>query len=80
LGKLTCRRSTCSTAAIILDGDFFDIPLLVLPVGHRFFGDAIYKMEFTFPHDADGVRLEFSSMLLDNDPSVANGSWGLAWS
>ncbi len=43
----------------------------------NFFKDSIYRMEFTFPHSAKELRLDFQSSLFEGKGPV-DESWGLA--
>jgi hypothetical protein len=45
-------------------------------LGYDFFGDSIYHLSFTFPHEADSMVLEFSSDLFEGK-GTADESWGL---
>ena len=39
--------------------------------------NAVYNVEFTFPHTAADLRIDFVSALQDSDPTINNESWGL---
>ena len=44
------------------------------------FGDSVYRLEYTFPHDADGLTLEFIADGITGGPlsyGIADESWGL---
>lgn len=68
------------------EGSFQDYPtpgsapqtgaVAVNRLGYRFFGDSIYHLEFTFPHDADTLVLEFSSDMYEGK-GTEDESWGL---
>jgi SAM-dependent methyltransferase len=45
-------------------------------LGHRFFGDSTYHLEFTFPHTEDKLALEFASDLFEGE-GTEDESWGL---
>ena len=45
-------------------------------LGYRFFGDSIYRLRFTFPHDAETLALEFSSDMYEGK-GTEDESWGL---
>ncbi len=40
-------------------------------------GNAVYTVEFTFPHTARDLRIDFRSALIDSQPTIDNESWGL---
>jgi hypothetical protein len=48
----------------------------VQSLGYTFFGDSIYHMEFTFPHTADALVLEFVGDLFEGK-GTKDESWGL---
>jgi hypothetical protein len=45
-------------------------------LGYDFFGDSIYRLNFTFPHAADKLVLEFSGDLFEGK-GAKDESWGL---
>jgi hypothetical protein len=45
-------------------------------LGYTFFGDAVYRLTFTFPHTAGSLALDFSSSLFEGK-GLADESWGL---
>jgi hypothetical protein len=45
-------------------------------LGYRFFGDSIYHLHFTFPHDAATLVLEFASDMYEGK-GTDDESWGL---
>ena len=45
-------------------------------LGYSFFGDSIYQLRFTFPHDAATLVLEFSSDMYEGK-GTDDESWGL---
>lgn len=45
-------------------------------LGYQFFGDSIYRLEFTVPHDRDTLELDFSSQLFEGK-GTDDESWGI---
>jgi hypothetical protein len=45
-------------------------------LGYTFYGDSIYHLAFTFPHNGDTLALDFSSRLFEGK-GTADESWGL---
>jgi hypothetical protein len=45
-------------------------------LGYDFFGDSVYHLSFTFPHEADTLVVEFSGDLFEGK-GTADESWGL---
>ena len=45
-------------------------------LGYKFFGDSIYHLKFTFPHEGSRLRLDFNSSLFEGK-GTADESWGL---
>ncbi len=43
-------------------------------LGYTFYGDSVYDLSFTFPHDASSLTLDFSAQGLQ---SISDESWGL---
>jgi hypothetical protein len=45
-------------------------------LGYQFFGDSIYRFEFTVPHDRGTLELDFSSQLFEGK-GTDDESWGI---
>jgi hypothetical protein len=45
-------------------------------LGYQFFGDAIYHLEFSFPHDQESLDLDFTSSLFEGK-GTDDESWGI---
>ncbi len=45
-------------------------------LAYKFFGDAIYRLEFTFPHRKDVLELDFTSSLFEGK-GTDDESWGV---
>jgi hypothetical protein len=40
-------------------------------------GNAVYRVEFVFPHTGGDLRVDFRGSLVDSDATIKNESWGL---
>jgi hypothetical protein len=86
-GPILLDTSFSNNKKTATEGSFQDYPtpgsapqtgaVAVDRFGYDFFGDSVYALSFSFPHDADGVAIAFSSDMYEGK-GTEDESWGLS--